>query len=134
VFQFTAEHVGTMFGDFNGIPDAAMWRQAFGQALLGAFLEAPAQQAASAQPAGPGPVPTPAQQAVANGLLIAVGSHPSLDTSLIGENGKPDAATWDAVSAAAQRFARLSAGARRAWLVTHLTALRAGTITVAQVP
>jgi hypothetical protein len=134
VFQFTAEHVGNMFGAFNGIPDAAMWRQAFGQALLGAFLGAPAQQAAPAQPAGPGTVPTPAQQAVANGLLIAVGSHPSLDTSLIAENGKPDAATWDAISAAAQRFARLSASARHAWLATHLAALRAGPITVAQVP
>jgi hypothetical protein len=57
-----------------------------------------------------------------------------LNTSLIGESGKPDAATWDAISAAAQRFARLSAGARHAWLASHLAALRAGTITVAQIP
>jgi len=138
VFQFTAEHVGTMFGEFNGIPDPAGWRQAFGQAMLGGFLIAPAPQTAPSRPAGTGPVPglvpTPAQQAVANGLLIAVGSQPSLNTSLIGESGKPDAATWDAISAAAQRFARLSAGARHAWLASHLAALRAGTITVAQIP
>jgi hypothetical protein len=134
VFQFTAEHVGTMFGEFNGILDASMWRQAFQQALLGPFLTVPAQQTAPSRSAGPGPLPTPAQQAVANGLLIAVGSQPSLNTSLIGENGKPDAATWDAITAAAQRFAHLSASARHAWLATHLAALRAGTITVAQIP
>ena len=38
------------------------------------------------------------------------------------------------VSAAAQRFAALSASARHAWLATHLAALRAGTITLAQIP
>jgi hypothetical protein len=38
------------------------------------------------------------------------------------------------VSAATKRFAALSAGDRRAWLATHLAALRAGTITVAQIP
>jgi hypothetical protein len=38
------------------------------------------------------------------------------------------------VSAATKRFAALSAGARHAWLATHLAALRAGTITVAQIP
>jgi hypothetical protein len=38
------------------------------------------------------------------------------------------------VNAAAQRFATLSAGARHAWLASHLAALRAGTITVAQIP
>jgi hypothetical protein len=36
--------------------------------------------------------------------------------------------------AAAQRFAALAPSARRAWLVQHLTALRAGRITLAQLP
>ena len=36
--------------------------------------------------------------------------------------------------AAAQRFAALTPSARRAWLVRHLTALRAGRITLAQLP
>jgi hypothetical protein len=38
------------------------------------------------------------------------------------------------VSAAARRFEALSAGARHAWLATHLAALRVGKITVAQLP
>jgi hypothetical protein len=38
------------------------------------------------------------------------------------------------ISAAAQRFARLSASARHAWLASHLTALRAGQITLTQIP
>jgi hypothetical protein len=38
------------------------------------------------------------------------------------------------VSAAARRFEALSAGARHAWLATHLAALRPGKITVAQLP
>ena len=134
VFQFTAEHVGTMFGEFNGIPDTAAWNQGFQQALLGGFLTASAPQKAPSHSAGPGPVTTPAQQAVANGLLVAVGSQPSLNTSLIGRNGKPTDATWAAITAAAQRFARLSAASRHAWLATHLAALRAGTITVVQIP
>jgi len=36
--------------------------------------------------------------------------------------------------AAAERFAALPAAARHAWLATHLAALRAGHITLAQLP
>jgi hypothetical protein len=36
--------------------------------------------------------------------------------------------------AAAQRFAALPAATRHAWLVTHLTALRAGHLGLAQLP
>ena len=38
------------------------------------------------------------------------------------------------VRAAAQRFAALSAGARHAWLVTNVIALRDGRVTLAQLP
>src|SRR5262249_22798945 len=38
VFEFTAEHVGAMLGQFNGIPDPAGWTQGFQQGLLDAFL------------------------------------------------------------------------------------------------
>jgi hypothetical protein len=44
------------------------------------------------------------------------------------------AAQLPEVSAAARRFEALSAGARHAWLATHLAALRAGKITVPQLP
>ena len=118
VFEFTAEHVGAMFGQFNGIPDPAGWAQGFQQGLLDAFL--------TGRPPHPGPVPIllgPAQQAVQDALLTAVRSQP-LGPSV----------TSAGVSAAAHRFAALSASARRAWLVAHLTALRAGAISQAQIP
>ncbi len=128
VFDFTAEHVGTMFGEFNGIPDAAAWRGGFQQGLLDAFLEGPSQHA--------GPVPLDAaQQAVEDVLLTAAGSQPlGASSGQTAVNGKLDAATLADISAAAQRFAALSASARHAWLAVHLTALRAGTITLAQIP
>jgi hypothetical protein len=118
VFEFTAEHVGPMFGQFNGIPDPAGWAQGFQQGLLDAFL--------TGRPPHPGPVPIllgPAQQAVEDALLTAVGSQP-LSPSM----------TSAGISAAAQRFAALPASARHAWLAAHLTALRADAITLAQIP
>jgi hypothetical protein len=118
VFEFTAQRVGPMFGEFFGIRDAT-WGEAFQQGLLDAFLTGPSQPDA-------GPVPAPlgaAQQAVEDALLIAVRSQPN-----------SPGVTSAVVSAAAQRFAALSASARHAWLSAHLAALRAGTITLAQIP
>jgi hypothetical protein len=130
VFQFTAEYVGTMFGEFNGIPDLATWDAAFQQGLLDAFLTEPSPRA--------GPVTLDAaQQAVEDALMTVVGWHPQdrfSGVSQMSANGKPSPGTLTAVSAAAQRFATLSAGARHAWLASHLAALRAGTITVTQIP
>jgi hypothetical protein len=118
VFEFTAEHVGSMFGQFLGNPDPVGWREGFQQGLLDAFL--------TGRPPHAGPdaiLLGPAQQVVEDALLTAVGSQP-LSPSV----------TSAAITAAAHRFAALSAGARHAWLAAHLAALRAGTITVAQVP
>jgi hypothetical protein len=129
VFEFTAEHVGAMFGQFNGIPDPAGWAQGFQQGLLDAFL--------TGRPPHPGHVPIllgPAQQAVEDALMTAAGSQPQGHISQLSANGKPASGTLAAVSAAARRFAALPASARHTWLATHLTALRAGTITLAQLP
>ena len=118
VFEFTAEHVGPMLGQFNGYPDPAGWAQGFQQGLLDAFL--------TGRPPHPGPVPIllgPAQQAVEDALLTAVGSQPL-----------NPAVRSAGVSAAARRFAALPASARHAWLAAHLTPLRAGAITLAQLP
>jgi hypothetical protein len=49
-------------------------------------------------------------------------------------NGKPSPGTSAAVSAAARRFGVLPDSARHAWLAAHLAAMRAGTITLAQIP
>jgi len=64
---------------------------------------------------------SPAQRAVAAALAIDAGA-----------TGAPRANT--AVGLAADRFAALPAAVRHAWLATHLTALRAGRITLAQLP
>jgi hypothetical protein len=119
VFEFTAEHVGSMYGQFYGSQrDPVGWREGFQQGLLDAFL--------TGRPPHAGPVPIllgPAQQAVEDALLTAVRSQP-LSAGV----------TSAGVSAATQRFATLSASARRAWLAAHLAALRAGKITPAQIP
>jgi hypothetical protein len=138
VFDFTAEHVGTTYGEFDGIretmyiesgvtPDAASWRAGFQQGLLGAFLTRPSQHA--------GPVPLDAQQqAVEDALMTAAGSQPQGPIGQMSMNGKPTPGTLAAVSAAARRIAALPASRRHAWLAAHLAALRAGTITLAQLP
>jgi hypothetical protein len=118
VFEFSAEHVGQMIGQFNGIPDPAGWAQGFQQGLLDAFL--------TGRPPHAGPAPVqlgPAQQAVEDALLTGVGSQP-LSPSM----------TSAGISAAAQRFAALPASARHAWLAAHLATLRAGAVTLAQLP
>ena len=64
---------------------------------------------------------TPAPQAVERALLRAAGSD--------------EGASWPvpaAVAVAAGRFAALPAAARRAWLGTHLAALRAGHVTLGE--
>jgi hypothetical protein len=128
VFEFTAEHVGTLFGEFYGIPDPVDWRAGFQQGLLDAFLEGASQQA------GPAPLDA-AQQTVEDVLLTAVGSPPlGASSGNTAVNGKLSEATLADISAAAQRFAALPASARHAWLAAHLAALRAGTITLAELP
>jgi hypothetical protein len=126
VFEFTANHVANMFGEFYGIPDSAAWHDAFQQGLLDPFLTGPSQQAGQLDPA---------QQAVEDALMTAAGSPPRQPFSQMNMNGKEDdPGTLAAVSAAVRRFAALPASARRGWLAAHLTALRAGTITPAQIP
>ena len=49
------------------------------------------------------------------------------------ESGQPGPPTGP-VYAAARRFAALPAAARHAWLAAHLAALRAGQLTLAQLP
>jgi hypothetical protein len=88
--------------------------------------------------------PSPAQQAVAAALvrapgLLRPGSHPRSTPSASRERDplSPLAsglAPGSPAYAAAQRFAALAPSARHAWLVRHLTALRAGRITLAQLP
>jgi hypothetical protein len=88
---------------------------------------------------------TTAQQAVQAALARAVGlpfaAQPGIlaDAGLLrlGPVGAPQPAVGPArgpVYAAARRLAALPAPARRAWLARHLAALRAGRLTLAQLP
>jgi hypothetical protein len=78
---------------------------------------------------------TTAQQAVEDGLLRALGSKPY---PVGGPQNGPGAQQFqqqqDEVTNAAAKFAALPAATRHAWLVANLTALKAGRITVAQIP
>src|SRR5215472_14101167 len=129
VFEFTAERVGNLFGEFYGLPDPAAWASEFQQGLLEAFLAGPSQ---SDSPAGT--QLGAAQLAVADALLAAIGSQPMAPSNSGQSALKSGPATVAEMSAAARRFAALPASARHAWLAAHLTALRAGTITLTQIP
>jgi hypothetical protein len=74
---------------------------------------------------------TQAQQAVMDGLLKALGTKP-YPVPQPDENGP--AALPAQVATAAARFAALPATTRHAWLAANLAALKAGTITLAQLP
>jgi hypothetical protein len=67
-----------------------------------------------------------AQQAIEAALAQVAGVPP--------DSGVPPLAPDRPYYAAAKRFAALPAAARRAWLVGHLTALRAGQITLSEIP
>ena len=131
VFQYSGEQVGDLFGAFWGIPagDWPDWRAGFQQGLLDSFLSEPPHSAAAAR-TGPAPLGA-VQQAVEDGLMIAAGSQPPLRIGQRGHSGGPSQAQ---ITAAASRFVSLPASARHAWLAAHLAALRAGTITAAQIP
>jgi hypothetical protein len=128
VFEFTAENVGNYFGLFLGMRDPTGWHAGFQQGLLDAFLEAPSRNA------GPAPLDA-AQQAVEDVLLTGVGSPPlGASSGHTAANGKLSDATLADIATAAHRFGALPASARHAWLAANLAALRAGTITLAQLP
>jgi hypothetical protein len=117
--------IASFWGSPAGL-DNAGWRAGFQQEFLTEFIAGP-NALDSALP------PTAAQQAVITALMTVVGSQAQFGESMT--NGQPTSgATPRQIAAAAQRFESRSPAARRAWLVTHLAALRAGTITLAQIP
>jgi hypothetical protein len=85
----------------------------------------------------------PAQVAVEAALMqragIPVAAQPrqvlALSPWALPSNGPHPGATYPAqIAAAAQRFAALPAATRHAWLASHLAGLRAGQLTLAQLP
>jgi hypothetical protein len=87
-----------------------------------------------AQVIGDGPGASQAQHAVAAALMMAAGLpvHGPAPRTPVTANSRLESGT--PAFAAAQRFAALPAPARHAWLMRHLAELRAGQITLAQLP
>jgi hypothetical protein len=93
---------------------------------------------------GAGPGASQAQNAVAAALTMILGrasADPNLQATLneggLGGSGLSDLGVLirgTPAQPAAQRFAALPAQTRRAWLASHLPALRAGQITLSQLP
>ena len=122
-------------GKFGGSPPVLSYSMpvlgsAFGQTTRG-FTQNLKELFVAAFIAGPrgfaGQGGTPAQQVVQTVLLKAIGSRWD-------PPGPGDGPESRAMTAAVTRFAALPAGARHAWLAAHLAALRAGHITLAQLP
>jgi len=139
VFDFTADHVGSVFGEFYGLglgETVQAWGQVFQQGMLDAFLAGSPPHAGGPAVVPPqflnGPTPLgAAQQAVENALLAPFGWQPAIAGQAAGQWHGP---ALTGILAAARRFGALPASARYAWLAAHLSALRAGTITLAQIP
>jgi hypothetical protein len=101
---------------------------------LAAALRSSAGPAIVATVIGDGPGATPAQHAAAAALGMSVGL-PQAPPSAPGMPPRATPAPLPApVQSAARRFAALPAPGRHAWLMRHLTALRAGRITLARLP
>src|SRR3984957_20496259 len=93
---------------------------------------------------GAGPGASQAQNAVGAALTMILGrvsAEPNLQASLNevvpggpGLSGLGGLIRGTPAQPAAERFAALPAQARRAWLASHLAALRAGQITLSQLP
>jgi hypothetical protein len=123
VYNFSGDDpVAPLWGS-GAIQNSPGWGAGFAQEFLTAYVAPPNTF-----------MPSPAQQAVVTALMAVAGvgapQFPQADNS----NGTPVGASQAQIGAAATRFQALSPAARRAWLATHLSPLRADSITLAQLP
>jgi hypothetical protein len=107
------------------VPDPTQFQDGFEQDIAHAVIVGPLGRLVSVPGSGDTFEPdtgNPAQQAVLNGLLKAIGSqlYPGSQSAQI--------------AAAAARFAALPTPTRHAWLVANLAALKAGHLTLSQIP
>jgi hypothetical protein len=122
VFEFTMDAITL-------VPDAAQFRDGFRQDIVHTVIVGPAGQMTAGGVFQPD-TGTPAQQAIEDGLLKAIGSqpYPVCGPYALQCTQQPP------VTAAAARFAALPAARRHAWLAANLAALKAGRITPARIP
>jgi hypothetical protein len=115
------------------VPDAAQFRDGFRQDIVHAVIVGPVGQVTAGGAFQPD-TGTPAQQAVEDGLLKAIGSQP-YPLCPQGDYSDAQQCTPQAqATAATARFATLPAATRHAWLAANLAALKAGHITLARIP
>jgi hypothetical protein len=119
----------SMDGAIAQVPDPAQFRDGFRQDIVHAVIVGPVGQltAGSVLQWNAG---TPAEQAVEDGLLQAIGSRPYPACNPY----VPQCPRQPQVTAAAARFAALPAAARHAWLAVNLAALKAGRLPLARIP
>jgi hypothetical protein len=116
------------------LPDQVLGAAMTTSALASA-LRASAAPAIVAGVTGDGPGASAAQHAVTAALMMAAGQPAQGPPPGIRAGPPPiRLAPGSPVFAAARRFATLPASARHTWLVRHLAALRAGQVTLAQLP
>ncbi len=120
VYEFTMDNALAL------IPDPALFADGFEQDIAHLVIVGPIGRMVPV-PGGGGDefqpdTGNPAQQAVLDGLLKAIGSQPYPG------NQSPR------IAAAAARFAALPAATRHAWLVANLAALKSGHVTLPQIP
>jgi hypothetical protein len=144
--QGAGNSVGVPMGGPSLAGDPPVFRLVLPDQLLGPVLtitQLAAEVRSSAGPeiaasvVGDGPGASPAQRAVWVALMMAAGGPAAIITDEgPGLVGRPmfGVEPGTAAGAAARRFAALPAQARHGWLAAHLTALRAGRITLAQLP
>jgi hypothetical protein len=132
VYEFSMDNAVTL------VPDATQFQDGFQQDIVHAVIVGPIGQMVTMEDGSSAFQPTtgtPAQQGVMDGLLKAVGSQPYPNC---GPGDNPNAQQCGRpsmpVTAVADKFAALPAATRHAWLVAHLAALKAGHITLAQIP
>jgi hypothetical protein len=119
----------SMDGAIAQVPNAAQFQDGFQQDIVHAVIVGPIGQLTAGDNlqwnAG-----TPAQRAVVDGLLKAVGSqpYPACNPYAVQCASQPQ------VTVAAARFAMLPAATRHAWLAANLAALKAGRIPLARIP
>ena len=127
-----------MFGMPSTVRSAGQTNPVFADSLQVALATAfvPGGGSASGGPGGSG-LPGghgDVSPAVQEGLLMAAGFQVPAQPQQLYGYGWPGAVPTPQARAAALRFAALPAATRHAWLATHLAALRAGRITLAQLP
>ncbi len=130
VYEFTMDNAVAL------VPDATQLQDGFEQDIVHAVIVGPVGRMVTmdGSQAFQPDTGTLAQQAVVNGLLTAIGSQPYPTGEPSGSGTRQFRQQQAQIAAAAARFAALPAATRHPWLAANLAALKAGHITLAQIP